>query len=202
MSARLTWIAVVAVFASTTALADPPTGDKKPTQASSADDAARTAKRQYRALMADQNKRAAERAAIFAKIAVKHDYSGEWVVFRDNDVTAFLDLKDPQHPRYSPHAGDEPKGSTRRAHILVVPNQPREHIGKTLTSDIGADDLDATLTVFHAAEALAKRLNITNPKIYIKAAEKVGIGYLHVHIEGDRDPKVPYPQPLKPPPGG
>jgi hypothetical protein len=30
-----------------------------------------------------------ERGEIFARIAVKHDYSGEYVLFRDQDVTAF-----------------------------------------------------------------------------------------------------------------
>src|SRR6266436_2756959 len=101
------------------------------------------------------------------------------------------------HPRYSPRPGGDdessPVDSKRRSHILVVPNQPREHIGKTLTSDILAEDLDATVRVVRAAQALAKRLNITNAQIYIKPSGKVGVGYLHVHIVGERDPGVPYP---------
>ena len=55
-----------------------------------------------------------DRGDIFAKIAVRHDYSGEYVVFRDQDVTAFLDIKDPQHPRYKPdHDEDGPVDSSK-----------------------------------------------------------------------------------------
>lgn len=35
-----------------------------------------------------------DRGDVFAKIAVRHDYTCEYVVYRDQDVTAFLDLKD------------------------------------------------------------------------------------------------------------
>jgi hypothetical protein len=150
-------------------------------------------KRAYKTASAERDKLVRERGAIFAKIAAQRDYSGEYVVFRDNDVTAFLDLRDPQHPRYSARPGD----SKRQAHILVVPNQPRESIGKTLTSDISVEDLDATIKVVHAAQALAKRLRITNPQIFIKPSETVGIGYLHVHVVGERDPSVAYPPALK-----
>ena len=152
-----------------------------------------------RELRDEREKRVRERGEIFARIAVKHDYTGEYVVFRDKDVTAFLDLKDPQHPRYKPEHDEESEGEggKGRAHILVVPNEPRETIGKTISSDITADDLEATLKVMHEATTIAARLGIKNPKIYVKSPERVGVGYLHVHIVGDRDPKVPYPAPLK-----
>ena len=187
-------------------LAEPPPTEKpkQPAKAeSAATDAARTAsdeKTLMRKLRDEREKRVRERGQVFARIATKHDYTGEYVLFRDNDVTAFLDLKDPQHPRYKPgHDDDEAPsdGSMRRAHILVVPNQPRETIGKTVASDITADDLELTLSVMRSAAALATRLDIKNPKIYVKSPERVGIGYLHVHILGERDPKVPYPPPLK-----
>jgi diadenosine tetraphosphate (Ap4A) HIT family hydrolase len=158
-----------------------------------APDKARQAKRAYKAAAVERDEIVRAKGEIFSKIAVKKDYSGEYVIYRDDDVTAFLDLTDPKHPRYSARSGDTP----RKAHILVVPNQPREHVGKTFTSDITAEDLEATLKVVHAAEALAKRLNITSPQIYLKAAEKVGIGYLHVHLVGERDPKSAYPPALK-----
>ena len=150
-------------------------------------------KRAYKTASSERDKLVRERGQIFAKIAVQREYSGEYVLFRDNDVTAFLDLTDPQHPRYSPRTGD----SKRKAHILVIPNQPRESIGKTLTSDISVEDLDATMKVVHAAQALAKRLRITNPQIFVKPSESVGIGYLHIHIVGERDPNNTYPPPLK-----
>lgn len=135
----------------------------------------------------------------FARIAVKHDYSGEYVLFRDQDVSAFLDLKDPQHPRYAPdHDEDGPvEDSKLRVHILVVPNQPRETIGKTLASDITADDLELTLKVMRAVADLSTRLGIKNAKIYVRSPARVGVGYLHVHIVGQRDPKVPYPPALQ-----
>ena len=147
----------------------------------------------------EREKEVRERGEIFARIATKHDYSGEYVLFRDPDVTAFLDLKDPRHPRYKPgHDDDEaPAGSSkRRSHILVVPNQPRETIGKTLASDITAEDLELTLKVMRAAAALATRLGIKDPKIFVKSPERVGVGYLHVHIVGERAANSAYPPPL------
>jgi diadenosine tetraphosphate (Ap4A) HIT family hydrolase len=151
-----------------------------------------------RQLRDEREKTVRERGEIFSKIATKHDYSGEYVLFRDKEVTAFLDLKDPRHPRYSPEHDDErPADGASLSHILVVPNQPRETIGKTLASDITADDLELTLKVMRAAAALGTRLHIKNPRIYVKSPERVGIGYLHVHVLGERDPNVPYPPPLK-----
>ena len=149
----------------------------------------------WRQLREEREKMVRERGEVFARIAIKHDYSGEYVLFRDQDVTAFLDLKDPRHPRYSPqadHDDDGPAGK-RLSHILVIPNQPRETIGKTLASDITAEDLDLTQKVMRAAAALAPRFGVKNPKIYVKSPARVGIGYLHVHIVGERDPNVPYP---------
>ena len=153
-----------------------------------------------RKLREERETKVRERGEIFARIAVKHDYSGEYVLFRDQDVTAFLDLKDPQHPHFKPGDEDEDgpvDGSKLRAHILVVPNQPRETIGKTVASDITADDLELTLKVMRAATDLSTRLGIKNAKIYVKSPARVGVGYLHVHIVGQRDPNVPYPPALK-----
>ncbi len=79
-----------------------------------------------------------------------------------------------------------------------MPNEPRETIGKTIASDITADDLEATLKVMKAAESVAAKLNIKNAKIYVKSPERVGVGYLHVHLVGERDPNPPYPPALKP----
>jgi diadenosine tetraphosphate (Ap4A) HIT family hydrolase len=147
----------------------------------------------------EREKMVRERGEIFARIANKHDYTGEYVVFRDKDVTAFLDIKDPAHPRYKPGHDEGPPvaSSMQRAHILVVPNEPRETIGKTLASDITAEDLELTLKVMNSAKALAAKLKIKDPKIYVKSPERVGVGYLHVHILGQRDPKAPYPPALK-----
>jgi len=139
-------IALLSVLAAAPmALADPPKQPAK-TESAATDAAGRTPgdrKALMRQLREEREKMVRERGEIFARIAVKHDYSGEYVLFRDQDVTAFLDLKDPRHPRYKPGHDDEtPAGSSkRRSHILVVPNQPRETIGKTLASDIDADDL-------------------------------------------------------------
>jgi diadenosine tetraphosphate (Ap4A) HIT family hydrolase len=202
------WIVLLNVLAAAQiALAEP--GTEKPKQAAKAESAAtdgggrtpsdrKALMRQFRE---EREKEVRERGEIFARIATKHDYSGEYVLFRDQDVTAFLDLKDPRHPRYSPKSGHDdeaPAGSSkRRSHILVIPNQPRETIGKTVASDITAEDLELTLRVMRAAAALATRLGIKDPKIYVKSPARVGIGYLHVHILGERDPNVPYPPPLR-----
>lgn len=139
------------------------------------------------------------RGEIFARIAVKQDYKGEYVVYRDQDVTAFLDLKDPQHPRHKRGHEDDGIDPKKVAHILVVPNQPRETIGKTIASNITVDDLEATLKVMKAAETIAAKLGIKNAKIFVKSPARVGVGYLHVHIIGERDPATPYPPPLAPP---
>jgi diadenosine tetraphosphate (Ap4A) HIT family hydrolase len=207
MNAHSKWIALVVLATARIVVADPAAREapKAPAKAEPAPVKATAGVPIDKALMRQaRNQREAmvrERGEIFAKITTKHDYSGEYVVFRDQDVTAFLDLKDPQHPRYSPKGdGDDERpadSSMRLAHILVVPNQPRETIGKTLSSDITADDLEQTLKVMHAAASLATRLGIKDPKIFVKSPARVGIGYLHVHIVGERDPKVPYPAPQK-----
>ena len=200
------WIVLFGVLAvARIGLADPP-ATEKPKQPAKSESAATDPggristdrKALMRQLREEREKQVRERGEIFSRIATKHDYSGEYVLFRDQDVTAFLDLKDPRHPRFSPRSGhDDESPDKRRSHILVVPNQPRETIGKTLASDITAEDLELTLKVMRAAAALATRLGIKDPKIFVKSPERVGVGYLHVHILGERDPNVPYPPPLK-----
>lgn len=149
----------------------------------------------------EREKRVREHGEIFARIATKKDYTGEYVLFRDQDATAFLDLKDPQHPRYKP-GGDEDEAppadkTKRRVHILVVPNQPRETIGKTIASDITADDLEVTLKLMKQASAIAAKLGIKNPKIFVKSPARVGVGYLHVHVIAEVDAAFKYPAALK-----
>ena len=143
-----------------------------------------------------------DRGALFRKITVARDYRGEHVLLRDAKVTAFLDMTDPKHPRFDPEIEvDEELESipaNRRAHILVVPNTPREHIGPSLGGPIGAGDLEATLEVVKSAEALAAKLGLKNPRVFVNAQDRLLIGYLHVHIVGERDPKDPYPAALKP----
>jgi diadenosine tetraphosphate (Ap4A) HIT family hydrolase len=158
-------------------------------------DERRALMRQFRA---ERERRVSDRGEMFARIAVRHDYSGEYVLLHDQDVTAFLDIKDPQHPRYQPgHDEDGPVSTGMvRVHILVVPNQPRETIGRTIASNITAEDLELTLRVMHAARDLATRLAIQNANIYVKSPARVGVGYLHVHLVGERNPNVPYPPPL------
>jgi diadenosine tetraphosphate (Ap4A) HIT family hydrolase len=200
------WIVLFSVLAAAPmALADPP-ATEKPKQPAKAESAATAAggrtpsdrKALMRQFREEREKQVRERGEIFARIATKHDYSGEYVLFRDQEVTAFLDLKDPRHPRFSPRSGhDDESPDKRRSHILVVPNQPRETIGMTLASDITAGDLEVTLRVMRAAAALATRLGIKDPKIYVKSPGRVGVGYLHVHVLGERDPNVPYPPPLQ-----
>jgi diadenosine tetraphosphate (Ap4A) HIT family hydrolase len=191
------------------ALADPPAPNqpKPPAKAEPAAAATGTPitgerKALMRQLRGEREKMVHDKGEIFARIAVKHDYTGEYVLFRDQDVTAFLDLKDPRHPRYTPprsgHDDDAPVGDPKRvSHILVVPNEPRETIGKTVASDITAEDLELALKVMRTAATLATRFGVKNPKIYVKSPARVGVGYLHVHILGERDPASPYPPPLK-----
>jgi diadenosine tetraphosphate (Ap4A) HIT family hydrolase len=203
---RISSVAIVALFgcgsSQPVAPAQPSAADHDVVAITQPTDAGAQTPSERKALMrqlrGERETKVRERGEIFERIAVKHDYSGEYVLFRDQDVTAFLDLKDPQHPRYKPgHDEDGPvDGSKLRAHILVVPNQPRETIGKTVASDITADDLELTLKVMRAAADLSTRLGIKNAKIYVKSPARVGVGYLHVHIVGERDPNVPYPPAL------
>jgi diadenosine tetraphosphate (Ap4A) HIT family hydrolase len=190
-----------------TSFAAPPAQSSTPAGAASLSPADRRAlMQQFRAVAEERDRALRERAAIFARIAVDHDYRGEYVLFRDDDWTAFLDLTDPRHPRYTPRSaaemrptgGDEPHvDPSLRAHILVVPNRPREHIGKTFTSDITAEDIAVVAKLMASAGAVAMRLGIKNPHIYVKSQEHVGVGYLHVHIVGEHAPGVSYPPPLE-----
>jgi diadenosine tetraphosphate (Ap4A) HIT family hydrolase len=200
------WIVLLIVAAvARLALADPPPKES-PKQAAKPASAAATAggggmTTENRALMRqlrdEREKRVRDRGEIFAKIATKHDYSGEYVLYRDQEVTAFLDLKDPRHPRYSPGHDEEGDEGKHLSHVLVVPNQPRETIGKTIASDITVEDLELTLKVMRAATTLAPRFGFKSPRIYVKSPARVGVGYLHVHIIGERDPKAPYPPALR-----
>ena len=130
---------------------------------------------------------------IFDKIAVKKDFSGEWVVARNRSVTAFIDLMDPRHPR----SKAKPNADKNEIHVLVVPNQPREHIGKELGGRITAADMRAAGVVFLEAKKLARRLGIKDPEIYVNSELRVDIGYLHVHIRGKLSPKARLPRLMK-----
>lgn len=143
-----------------------------------------------------------QRGENFRKIAVRRDYSSDWVVHRDRKVTAFLDWSDPAHPRFDParETGEDHILASipveRRAHLLVIPNRPREHVGQRLGSQIEVSDVKETLATMRAAERLATRLGIANPKIYVNSENSISVGYLHVHIVGERT--RPYPEPLSP----
>lgn len=121
------------------------------------------------------------RGRFFSKIAVDKNYSGEWVIARTKKATAFLDIMDPRHPR-TRAKGDE---VGKAIHILVVPNQAREHIAKSLGGTITEADVRAALDVFVAARKLAKRLGIKGAKIYCNSESRIDVGYLHVHIRGE-----------------
>jgi len=138
---------------------------------------------------------------IFRKITVDRDYKGEFVLQRDNHTTAFLDITDPQHPGFKPEkeTGEADLDSIpihKRAHILVVPNAPREHITNSLGGTITSADLQASLDVVKSAEKLAKQLGIKNPRVFMNPESRVMIGYLHVHIIGERTAQTRYPKPL------
>jgi diadenosine tetraphosphate (Ap4A) HIT family hydrolase len=141
-------------------------------------------------------------ARFFEKITVQKNYSGEYVMMRNKNVTAFLDLGDPRHPAYDPqregpddvHMANIPKA--KRVHVLVVPNAKREHIGAQLGGTIGSKDLQATLAVVKEAEKLAAKLKIKNPKVFVNSEANIGVGYLHVHITGERTSQTKYPSAL------
>ncbi len=130
------------------------------------------------------------RGRFFSKVALDRNYSGEWVIARTSKTTAFLDITDRRHPRTRATGAQEPGA----IHILVVPNKAREHIAKTLGASITESDLKAALDVFHDAKKLARRLGIKKPKIYSNSESRVGVGYLHVHLEGQIAPKKKLPR--------
>src|SRR5262249_14417492 len=118
MSMRPTLIALLAVLAGGVVLADTPAPEKPTAPPKAEPDAtavqsqmSNDQKAQFRQMRDAREKMVRDRGEVFAKIAAKHDYSGEYVLFRDQDVTAFLDLKDPQHPRYAPEG---PPDTSRR----------------------------------------------------------------------------------------
>jgi len=130
-------------------------------------------------------------ARFFTKITQAQDWKGEHVVHHDANVTAFLDMSDPQHPRYDKENIDEDESIehiplNKRAHILVIPNQQREHIASSVTGVITLDDINATKQVLESAHQVAKNLGIRNPRIYLNTSDRLTVGYLHVHIVGER----------------
>lgn len=137
-----------------------------------------------------------QRGGIFRRV-VDGQRQNEYVVHQDGDVTAFLDMSDSEHPKFDPEAeleeGDELARvrPDRRAHILVVPNAPREHITRTIGQSITEADIDEVKAVMSSARQLAARLRIKNPRIYMNPESRVTMGYLHVHIIGERT--SPYP---------
>lgn len=149
----------------------------------------------------DRRARVQQRGGIFHNIAVGGQRAGEYVLHRDRDITAFLDISDPQHPAFDPERDVEEEElaalpPARRVHILVVPNAPREHITRTIGAVITDTDIEETATVMRSARQLAQKLGIVNPRIYMNPESRVSIGYLHVHIIGER-PNRPYPAPLQ-----
>jgi diadenosine tetraphosphate (Ap4A) HIT family hydrolase len=139
-----------------------------------------------------------QNARFFTKITVKGDWSNERVVHHDALVTAFLDMSDPEHPRYDRQNVDEDEliarlPESRRAHVLVIPNQPREHIAPSVSGVITLDDINATRAVLESAHQVAKDLGIKNPRIYFNTADRLTVGYLHVHVVGERDGRA-YPR--------
>jgi diadenosine tetraphosphate (Ap4A) HIT family hydrolase len=139
-------------------------------------------------------------AEFFKKITVGRNYRGEHVVYRDSKVTAFLDLSDPLHPNHERFARaedgefEERAANPNRAHLLVIPNEPREHIGRTLSGKVTAADLETTLAVVRTAEGLARSLGIIDPQVFVNSQDRLSVGYLHAHIVGVRS--RPYPAPL------
>ena len=155
-----------------------------------------------RAHLVARRQRVQRLGGIFQRIAVGGHRQGEYVVHQDADVTAFLDVSDPSHPGYDPERevedeeGLESIPPARRAHILVVPNAPREHITRVIGASIGEADIESVASVMRSARQLATRLGIKNPRIYMNPESRVSIGYLHVHIVGER-PSRPYPAALR-----
>jgi hypothetical protein len=139
------------------------------------------------------------RGEIFRKIAVERNFANDYVLFRDKNITAFLDWGDSKHPKFDAKrkTGEQhvmkkmPEG--KRAHILVVPNKPREHISSRLGGQIGKDDLTTALRTVRSAERLAKKLGIRNAKIWVNSENAISVGYLHVHIVGERTKDYPAP---------
>jgi len=137
----------------------------------------------------------------FQKMAVDGDFRNRYVLYRDQEVTAFLDRTDPANPHYVASAAIDWRlrriPASRRAHVLVVPNQKREHIGKRFGVPIDSSDVAATLSVMKKAEAIAQRLGIENSAVYVNPLDRLSVGYLHVHITGWRT--RPYPARLESP---
>lgn len=145
-----------------------------------------------------------QRSRFFSKITQGKQYTGERIVGHKpgaGGATAFLDMTDPQHPRFDPKMEDEDESqnalpANKRTHILVVPNTPREHIGKSVTGTIDLDDINATKATLEYAHTVAKDLGVKNPRIFINTQDRLSVGYQHVHIVGERTQQT-YPD-LKP----
>lgn len=150
-----------------------------------------------------QDRARKSRAKIFRRIAVDRDYSGEYVLHRDDEVTAFLDIGDARHPKFDvrreAHDMGEMKGvpPKRRIHVLVVPNQPREHVAKELGGPIGLADAEALARLLRSADDLAKSMKLKRHRVFVNSERRISIGYLHAHIVGELGPNSVVPPPLR-----
>jgi diadenosine tetraphosphate (Ap4A) HIT family hydrolase len=157
----------------------------------------------FRRLQTERREANRARGQIFERIA-RGDWRGEYVLLHNADVTAFADISDPSNAAFDPD--DKPNEEeletiplNKRAHILVVPNVAREHIGRSLGGRVTPDDLRTVTKVIEHAEKLAKDLGIVKPRVYINSENMISVGYLHVHILGER-PAGGYPPALNPQP--
>ena len=75
----------------------------------------------------------------------------------------------------------------------MIPNRKREHVGPNLSSGLRGSDLSAALAIVRKAEGLANELGISRARVFINPVNKISVGYLHVHVVGERDPDRPYP---------
>jgi hypothetical protein len=149
----------------------------------------------------DRMQRVRGAGAIFQRI-VDGDHRNSHVVHDGKGVKAFLSLTDPKHPKHDkdmdPPDGLEKIPVQKRAHVLVVPKEPREHIGRRLSGAITKDDLEKAHEVMAEAHKIAKALGIANPSIFVNTLDRLAVGFLHVHIVGEKTQPYPTPIPGKP----
>jgi hypothetical protein len=154
------------------------------------------------ALLRRANRRRLGNARFFREVA-NGRYGSRHVVYRDQLMTAFLDWTDPASPDYNAKAPLEPKlreiPFERRAHLLVIPNQDYQHVGKRLEGPFSASDVERTEQLMAGAQKLAAELQLTNVSVFENSAQAVSVGYQHIHIIGTKDPARPYPPPLPEP---
>jgi hypothetical protein len=139
-------------------------------------------------------------AETFRKIA-QGDYTNQLVLYRDAEMTAFVDWTDVDHPGHNGGAVVDTslRGRPNAAHVLFIPNEEHAHLGIKLESKFHYADVKRTERLMKKAEELGDALGLGRVEIFQNSAQAVSVGWQHIHLIGDKPDGFRYPASLASP---